>query len=211
MGQATVTALGEAERLAQVYAPANLQARYHAFFMFDALLGSIARSVGEPLPAQLKLAWWRDACGRLPDAREHPVLEALGECSIAPPPLLVALVDAWEEVAVAEHDPPCSVEAVAKARSALIQHFTSLPDADVENATRLWTLVGLSAQAAYSGESAGIGADGASISLTRLPRRLRPLAVLAGLAQRSAARGGGPLLGDRLSPLVAIRLGIFGR
>ena len=37
------------------------------------------------------------------------------------------------------------------------------------------------------------------------------VAVLAGLARRSGKRGGGPLIGDRLSPLAAIRLGIFGR
>src|SRR5690606_37739791 len=45
----------------------------------------------------------------------------------------------------------------------------------------------------------------------RLPRELRPLAVLAGLGRRSLARGGVPLLGGPGSVLAAIRLGITGR
>jgi phytoene synthase len=40
---------------------------------------------------------------------------------------------------------------------------------------------------------------------------LRPLTVLAGLARRSLARGGAPLLDGSGAILVAMRLGITGR
>jgi phytoene synthase len=44
-----------------------------------------------------------------------------------------------------------------------------------------------------------------------LSRGLRTLAVLDGLARRSLARGGGPLLSGLPSGLLAIRLGLAGR
>jgi phytoene synthase len=44
-----------------------------------------------------------------------------------------------------------------------------------------------------------------------LPRALRPLTVLAGLALRSLARGGAPLLDGAGATLLAVRLGIAGR
>jgi phytoene synthase len=40
---------------------------------------------------------------------------------------------------------------------------------------------------------------------------LRPLAVLSGLARRSLARGGSPLLDGPGAMLLAVRLGIAGR
>ena len=52
---------------------------------------------------------------------------------------------------------------------------------------------------------------GAARAEGQLPAALRPLAVIEGLARRSLRAGGGPMLGDRLSPLVALRLGLFGR
>jgi hypothetical protein len=44
-----------------------------------------------------------------------------------------------------------------------------------------------------------------------LPRTLRPLTVLTGLARRSLGRGGAPLLDGPRAALLAMRLGIAGR
>ena len=76
-------------------------------------------------------------------------------------------------------------------------------------ASRLWARADL---AAYAGDaSEREHALSVTASLPRLPRELRPLSVMGGLAGRSLRRGGVPMVGDRFSPLVALRLGLFGR
>ena len=47
-------------------------------------------------------------------------------------------------------------------------------------------------------------------ALPSLPKDLRAVAIIGGLSRRAILRGGKPLFGDRLSPLVGLRLGIFG-
>ena len=88
----------------------------------------------------------------------------------------------------------------------LLQPESAQPAAE---ASRLWARADL---AAYAGDaSEREHALSATASLPRLPRALRPLSVVGGLAGRSLRRGGVPMVGDRFSPLVALRLGLFGR
>ena len=82
-----------------------------------------------------------------------------------------------------------------------------------EAAGRIWARADLAAYASEDGERdrALDQERGAARAEGQLPAALRPLAVIEGLARRSLRAGGGPMLGDRLSPLVALRLGLFGR
>lgn len=203
--------LGDAERLAIGYAPAALRARYHGLLALDGLLARIALSAREPLPAQMRLAWWREACGCLTERAETPLGSALAESWRGETALLVGLVDAWEEVAAREAGLERPAEQVARARGAALAACAGESDAIALPAARCWSLVALAPHAADETERAAMLAAARATRLPALPRSLRPVAVLAGLARRSGKRGGGPLIGDRLSPLAAIRLGIFGR
>lgn len=205
--------MGEAERLAISHAPRGWRARYAAIFALDGVLGRIALSGREPLPSQLRLAWWRDALTRLPQGREHPVIVALADAQFAADSRLAALVDGWEAVLVDEGDAIGRAQSLGDARGAALSLGVARPagDAAAATAARCWTLVGLSVSIHDEDERLAMLAAARAEPVTPLPRDLRPLALLAGLARRAARRGGGPLLGDRLSPLAAIRLGIFGR
>lgn len=203
--------LGEAERLAAGYAPRALQPAYRALLAFDAVLRRIALSAREPLPAQIKLAWWREACRRLPEGREHPVLAALAAHWRRDPLALAALVDAWEEFAVGGADILAAADGVARQRAAMLAVCAGGPAVGALAAAYSWTLVELANRASDPAVRSAMLESACARPTVPLPRTLRPLAVLAGLARRAGARGGGPLLGDRLSPLAAVRLGIFGR
>lgn len=203
--------LGEAERVALAYAPAKVRAGLAAVLAFDSVLARVAVSAREPLHAQLKLAWWREACAQLPAGRGPPVLAALAATWRQDPALLVALVDAWEEIAAGAGAYAEAVEAIAHRRGRLLGVWAPRDEDAARQAARLWTLTVLAGRAPDAAEREQMRAAARQIPQLRLPRSLRPLAVLAGLSRRALKRGHGALLGDRLSPLAALRLGIFGR
>ncbi len=202
--------LGEAELLAVAYAPGHLRARYRALLSLDAVLRRIAIDAREPLPAQLKLAWWREACARPPEGREHPVLGALADSWAGGNGTLVGLVDGWEAVVAADRFAEAA-EAVAKGRAMAFAACTDVDDSVTREAARVWTLVTLAERAPDAEEREQMRAAARRIPARVLPRALRPLTVLEGLARRALGSGRGELIGDRWSPLAAMRLGIFGR
>lgn len=204
--------LGEAERIAVVYAPQHLHKRYHAFFLFDAQLARIALTAREPALAQLTLAWWRDALGDLSRARGAPLLLELAQVWVDDSVALVELVDRWEEIAVDEAGFATAADRLAEARALACAVAAGVPlDENCNVAARRWTLVTLAMAAPDQAQRAAMLHTARVLPAARLPRSLRPLAVLDGLARRSVPREGGALIGDRLSPLAALRLGIFGR
>lgn len=209
---APVTALlGEAERLAAGHAPQPLRGQYVAFLAFDGVLARVTLAAREPLPAQIRLAWWREAIAALPARREHPALEALASAWRGETDCLGGVIDAWERVVVEGDALATAAEEVALTRAAAIAAISGRPKIEALAPARAWTLEGLAPLAGSPEDRAAMLAGAGNLTLPRLARSLRPLAILGGLAQRAARRGGGPLLGDRLSPLAAIRLGIFGR
>lgn len=204
--------LGEAERLALVSAPASLKRPWGAVLAFDAQLARIALHAREPALAQLKLAWWRDACGDPAPRRGQPVLQGLAQSWRGDGTVLRDLVDAWESVAAGEGAFAERAGLLAGARARVLAAGVAIDDDPaIVAASRCWTLAMLAANAPDPNTREAMLEAARTFSGARLPRSLRPLAVLAGLARRSARRGGGALLGDRLSPLAALRLGILGR
>ncbi len=204
--------LGEAERIATLYAPQRLRRRYHALLLLDAQLARIVLTAREPALAQLKLAWWRDGCGDLSQARGAPLLLELAQAWSGESAALVGLVDGWEEVAAGEGSYADGAEGLAEARAVACAAAAGVPvDGNCRVAARRWTLMTLAAAAPDDRQRAAMLDTARALRAAQLPRALRPLALLDGLAGRALARKGGVLLGDRLSPLAALRLGIFGR
>jgi 15-cis-phytoene synthase len=202
--------LGEAERLAAMWARGRYRAAAGAVLALDGVLGRMARGAREPMLVQIRLAWWRDriAAGA---GTGHPVLEALADAlpgRIAP---LAALVDAWEGVAVASEKREAAAAALADARSQAMGLGVSEAVPPGFSPARIWSLVTLARQADAASERDRLLAAARGLPIEPLPRALRPLVLLDGLAAHCARRGETRLLGSRLSPLVAIRLGILGR
>lgn len=200
--------LSPAERLAAAYAPIGVGARWRTLLAFDANLRRAALLPAEALASQLRLAWWRDALARVALSNDYPVLQALSRDWTGSPGALLTLIDAWEAVALANPDEVESVEAVAGARANVL---AGARESVAAGPALCWTLVTLAPRASNRDKRRAMLERALSVPYSPLPRDLRPLTVLAGLARRAARRDGGELLGDRLGALAAIRLGIFGR
>jgi phytoene synthase len=201
------------QRLALSYAPAAVRPATLALLALDARLAAAVRRRGEPVLAQMRLAWWRDTLSSDPQAwpRGDEVLGLLGEWR--DPAALVPLVDGWEAILGEELD-TAAIEQIARGRGAafgqLARELGEEPE-PAEACARLWALGDLAANLSQPSERMRVVAAARGLPRPRLPRRLRPLAALAGLAQRSLARGGTPLLDGPRAVLVALRLGIGGR
>lgn len=207
------------QRLALAYAPARTRLPALALLGLDHRLGRAVAQAKEPIMGQVRLAWWRELLGQpnLSRPSADGLVAALahweGEADA-----LIELVDAWEEM-LAEPPLPASaalalVEARAGAFAALarivgVGHHAD----DAGNAARIWALADLAAGLGNRQERDMTVSlyNGAWTRGQRLPRALRPLAILSGLARRSLAKGGSPLLDGPNASLVAMRIGIAGR
>ncbi|MDL2358281.1 MAG: hypothetical protein QFF03_23785 [Pseudomonadota bacterium] len=191
-------------RLALAYAPPRAKRLWLGFFALDARLGTTVHNSVEPVLTQIKLAWWRGELAK-PHAqrrRGEPLLELLdawGDDAAC----LAALVDGWELLLGDLPPGPAEAQQYAdeRARACLgLAARLGIPTDDVAHAARGWALADLNAAIAEPGAY-----DWRPI---KLPRALRPLQVLYGLAARS--RGKGPLMPGPVSAMRAVRLGLLG-
>lgn len=204
-------------RLALAYAPAAYRQDNLAVFLLDLRLSRLVAQRREPLLTQMRLAWWRDRLGEEPSGFHHdePILRLLEDWG-PHRAQLTALVDGWEALLV---DPPITGAAIdifakgrAKAFTVLAARTGAAAFADeAGRAASNWALADLAARSSDLGEAEQVQhiAGTADWARPRLPRALRPLAVLHGLAARK--RGKGPLLDGIGDAFAAMRLGMFGR
>ena len=212
MAESATCELGEAEALAVVYAPRRLRERFRTALALDSHLARIALHAREPALAQIKLAWWRDALGSLQSERQTPLLRDLRAAWGDEFTVLVTLVDAWEEMVAGGGDFAPAANHVAYVRASVMAAAAEMSAGkECRLAARRWTLVTLAPFAPDDRQRSLMHEAARAIPPVRLERSLRPLGVLDGLARRALRRGDVALLGDRLSPLAAIRLGILGR
>ena len=197
-------ALPVERRLALAYAPPRAKGLWLGLFALDARLGAIVQGGSEPMLTQIKLAWWRDELAK-PQAqrrRGEPLLELLdhwGDEAAS----LTALVDGWELLLGELPLDPRAVQQFAEERTsaclALAQRL-GISDGGIAPAARGWALADLHAAIAEPGKY--------DWPRVRLPRELRPLKVLYGLAAHN--RGMGPLIPGPIAGLRAVRLGLLG-
>jgi 15-cis-phytoene synthase len=204
-------------RLALSYAPASARQLTLGLLVLDCRLAGIVRNTHEPLLGQIRLAWWRDRFGEQPEAwPEGEPLLALLKPWADQTAALSGLVDSWEGLL---GDPPLSGEALgrlADGRASAFGGLACLLNADPDEAMRAargWALVDLSCKLGDPEERAEARdlAEQQDWGRAELPRSLRPLAVLHGLARRATKRGDSQLLSGGVDGLVALRLGLLGR
>lgn len=191
-----------------------------AALALDGRIGRMVLGASEPMLGQVRLAWWRDQLGKPTRDRPRgdPLLDLIGQRWHGREAALLALVDGWEALLgdrpLAQADMARFVEgrgALAKGLAQLLSQARHEPEA--ERAGKLWALADLAIHAQAEEERSSAldqGAPHARRPLS-LPRSMRPLAVIGGLARRSLRGEGAAMLGDRFSPLVALRLGMVGR
>ncbi|MCB2065424.1 MAG: hypothetical protein KDE15_02145 [Erythrobacter sp.] len=194
------------QRLALSYASRRAQPPVLALLALDARLAGIVRADGEPMIAQIKLAWWRDRL-RQPPAdwpQGEPLLALLATSGMATEPL-AGLVDGWEVLLADTLDPAAFAEGRAQGWAAL--------DPAAAQPAREWALVDLALNLGTADEAAAVRdlARAQPWDRARLPAAMRPLAVLHGLARRALHGDGAELLAGPAAMLLAMRLGIFGR
>jgi phytoene synthase len=205
---AFLNALPTEQRLAMAYAGSRQRSVLLGFFALDARLAGIVRSASAPLLGQIQLAWWRDQLALPAELRPRgePLL-ALLEAWRGEETSLAALVDGWElllsETALGSTD--LAGHAAARGQGwAALARLTGAPG-------RNWGLADLAArlEQGQEHEAALALAGQQDWRPAHLPRSLRPLAVLHGLARRR--RGRAELLDGPLALGAALRLGLFGR
>lgn len=210
--------LPTAQRLALAYSSARARPLVLTVLALDTRLASIVRSAREPVLAQLRLAWWREALGDAAHGtlRAEPLLGRLTPWrdDMA---ALVALVDGWEALMASETASGDGLHTLAAGRGAAFAALASvLGEArhgiEAERAATEWAIGDLAARLDDPGAVAAQAlAAACDWKPPRLPRALRTLVVLHGLARRAVMRGQRDLLDGPGALLTGIRLGLLGR
>ena len=213
MDESLLETLPLAHRLALSYAPARARVRTGALLALNQRLAGIVRQAGEPVIAQMKLAWWRDRFAQAPVDWPvgEPLLAALAE-SGGDTARLGALVDGWEAL-LAERLGETEIAAFADGHAAGWHWVAGGSDAPaIDRAARQWALADLARNLGDAEERARAAGALRSVETPgRLPRGCRTLAVLRALALRALDRGEADLLAGPGAALLAMRVGISGR
>ncbi len=190
-----------------------------AALALDGRIGRMVLGASEPMLGQMRLAWWRDQLRKpvVERPRGDLLLDLIGHSWNGGEHALLALVDGWEALLSPRPLANAAVTQFVDGRGQLSLGLAYRTEqaaaiAQAERAGKLWALADLAnhAEADSERERALELGDEVGTERIRLPRELRPLAVLGGLARRSLRSGGQAMLGDRLSPLMALRLGLLG-
>ena len=204
------------QRLALAYAPAATRDALLVLLSLDARLAGIVRSSREPMLVQMRLAWWREqvGCDVPAPGGSDPLLAALRTWP-GSPTVLAGLADGWEAMIGAAPLPISAYDMLASARAAA---FAALAETEgqreaAQRMGRNWALADIAEHLSDPRERA------AALELARaqdwrpakLPRALRPLAVLHGLAARTIQRGNPSEQLTALALLAAMRIGLLGR
>ena len=200
------------------YTPAGTREAFGALLAFDAHLGRLVAGAKEPLVGQIRLAWWREELEKPAAARAvgSPELGALGKHWEGEEATLIQLVNGWERLLGPAPLPGEAIGEFAAARGACfaaLERFGASPGRSEHSALagRRWALADLAGKTSDPRERDLCQAMFAETPRpARLPRLLRGLAVLEGLATRAMERGE-PLLEGRGGALAAMRLGLLGR
>ncbi len=208
------------QRLALSYAPRDARVMTLGLMALDNRLAGIVGRATEPMLAQIRLAWWRELLTQEPQSwpAGEPLL-ALLQSWRGSAAELVALVNGWEAAVTGGDDlHAADIRKLAEARGGAFGVLAGVlgHPAITDTVTKMihdWALADLAAHlsAPHDRETARLMLSDVVWKRERLPRALRPVAVLNGLAARSERKGTGL---DKLTPasiIPAMRIGLFGR
>lgn len=211
--------LPTAQRVALGYASRTRFACFSSIFALDAHCGHLLRHSKEPMLAQMRLAWWREALARPVEdwPRGNPLFEHLSVWA-GEEQALIRLVEGWEYLTGEAPLPAAEFEHFAARRADAFVGLARLIGAQeyassCRAAAYRWAVADLCQGLTHPEERdhALSIARALDPSPIRLPRALRPLGVLDTLARLAIRRGGGPLFADRHAAAVALRYGLIGR
>jgi phytoene synthase len=216
MSAALLETLPLVQRLALAYAARAVRGDALALLALDARLAGIVRGDGEPVIAQMKLAWWRERLAQDPQdwPLGEPLLALLRQGQLATS-ALAPLVDGWEAL-LAEQLDDSIVESFATGRVALWQVLADAHGGGGNHAVQAAREHAITDLALNLGtaEEASLARDLAQAqpwSSPALARPLRPLAILHGLSHRALKRDANDLLDGPGAMVTVLRLGILGR
>ncbi|MFN3618854.1 squalene/phytoene synthase family protein [Sphingorhabdus sp.] len=177
----TASQLPPPATLAIAYVPQKFRAAFALLLQIDARLEDIVHNAREPMIAQIKIAWWREAFSNEPPLRPkgEPLLQALNDTNnVIPLAALEALVSAWESLlgidvwnqAIVDQHIAFRAEAIFETYAAWLGSPHSMADLG-----RAWALDALGA--AFPGRVS------TEFTVPKPPvpkaRALRPLSILA--------------------------------
>ena len=167
--------------LAVAYTPVVFRPAFTLLLQLDMRFADIVRKAREPMIAQIKLAWWRDAFAAESALRPkgEPLLQALGDYGdVILPSALEGLVSAWELMLGEGEWAAQDVEKHAALRGrAIFGSYAAWAGegCDISSLSHQWALDGLRAE--FPSQSVAFSNQ----PLPALPkgRKLRPLSILA--------------------------------
>jgi phytoene synthase len=174
-----VLELAPPARLAIAYAPAEVRSAFALLLHIDNRFAEILRNGREPMIAQIKMAWWREAFASAVEARPkgEPLLQALNqEGDRIPVSALEALASAWEHLLGSEQFSQEVIDAHAELRAeAIFLTYATWVGTmqDVLPIGRSWALEAL--RIAFPERVADCYTPSAPLPKARL---LRPLSIL---------------------------------
>lgn len=176
----TMPEMSPPTRLALAYVPHRLRPAFALLLQIDGRFADILHNAREPMIAQIKMAWWREAFGKTPQQRPkgEPLLQALNHMNeLIPYTALEALTLAWESLLGSEEWTQEVVARHAAQRAeAIFQTYAQWIGCqqDVGALGQLWALETL--RMAFPERVP----DGVSLPPARLPkaRKRRPLSIL---------------------------------
>lgn len=207
--------------LASGYGDAQMRSWCQALFAFDAQIAGIVLQAREPMLAQIRLQWWHDVIAQPAASRPsaNPVLAALMPIEaqgLDLPATLGSVIRGWE--AALDREDSAAVADFARGRGQLLAAFAPVGGgADVADLARIgeawavWDMVRFHRRTEAL-DAAARGIDAEALARIRLPRRLRPISIIARAVQLDIARG--PMDRPWGSPGVFARLvwhGLSGR
>ncbi|HEX8238697.1 MAG TPA: squalene/phytoene synthase family protein [Allosphingosinicella sp.] len=182
--------------LALTYVPAKRRAAVGALWRLDGALGAALAGGREPMISRIKLAWWREALEKL-DREPAPAEPVLREVADHVRPNGVAgaevarMEEGWAVLSSPEPLTPAELATYARARGGLLFRYTAVLLGDgggeVEQAGEAWALVDLARHCATAADAdIALAAARERALPPRWPSRLRPLGMLARLAERDS-------------------------
>lgn len=175
----SVLELAPPARLAIAYAPSDVRSAFALLLQIDNRFAEILRNAREPMIAQIKMAWWREAFASAADARPkgEPLLQALNEAGDRIPlRALEALASAWEKLLGSEKFSQEAIDVHAELRAeAIFLTYAGWVGSvqDVRPIGRSWALEAL--RMAFPERVAGCNMLHAPLPKARA---LRPLSIL---------------------------------